>query len=293
MVMFLWFFGRKTKKGSDVQVSRQDSRVARATILERRYREDVPYALPKDLEEGQRLNLQHYIFRYVLRGNYTAPLPETVSQILDVGSGTGIWGQEVAEKFPSARVFGLDLEPPQSVSLASQATHPPINYHFVQGNVLEGLPFPDQMFDYTHQRLLVGAIPLENWPGVLRELVRVTRPNGWIELFETSNEFVPSGPASAQVLTWMSNFLHSRGIDALAMNHLGEMLGQCGVRSVSYKRLAIPLGTWDRRLGVLLEKDFLALLQALKPVICKSGSIPVAQFDQYVVEATQESSTPG
>ena len=53
--MFLWFFGRKTKKGSDVQVSRQDSRVARATILERRYREDVPYALPKDLEEGQRL----------------------------------------------------------------------------------------------------------------------------------------------------------------------------------------------------------------------------------------------
>jgi len=42
----------------------------------RRFREDVPYALPKDLEEGQRLNFQHYIIHSVLRGNHAVPLDQ-------------------------------------------------------------------------------------------------------------------------------------------------------------------------------------------------------------------------
>src|SRR5438067_108538 len=103
----------------------------------RRYREDVPYVLPKDLGEDERLNLQHYILRYVLKGNYVAPLGERVTHILDVGSGSGIWGQEIAQQFPAASVFGVDLESPRPLSSAASATSlPPPNYHFVQGNVL-------------------------------------------------------------------------------------------------------------------------------------------------------------
>jgi hypothetical protein len=53
---------------------------------------------------------------------------------------------------------------------------------FVQANILHGLPFPDGQFTSTHQRLLVAAIPALQWPRVIRELVCVTRPGGWIEL---------------------------------------------------------------------------------------------------------------
>src|SRR5579859_2259589 len=135
--MFTWFTKRKASNGTRSQQSSHVNPLVSDDNQERRHREDVPYALPKDLEEGQRLNLQHYLFRYMLRGNYAAPLPETVSSILDVGSGTGIWGQEMAQLFPSARVFGLDFEPPQSVSLASSVVQMPANYHFVQGNLLQ------------------------------------------------------------------------------------------------------------------------------------------------------------
>ena len=101
-----WFSRRKTPRSASAQPTSQPAIRTREIQLERRHREDVPYALPKDLEEGQRLNLQRYIFRYSLRGNYAAPLPETVTTILDVGSGTGIWGQEMAQL--SRRRVSLD-----------------------------------------------------------------------------------------------------------------------------------------------------------------------------------------
>src|SRR5579883_3390033 len=112
--MFTWFFSRRASRRARTTPPAQPAARTVETPAGRRHRDDVPYALPKDLEEGQRLNLQHYIFRYVLRGNYAAPLTEAVTTILDVGSGTGIWGQEMAQLFPSARIFGLDLEPPQA-----------------------------------------------------------------------------------------------------------------------------------------------------------------------------------
>src|SRR5215472_14834397 len=67
----------------------------------------VPYNLPRDLEEMNRLDFQHYLFRAALQGNYLAPLHQPGS-ILDVGTGTGRWAREVAVEFPQANVVGLD-----------------------------------------------------------------------------------------------------------------------------------------------------------------------------------------
>lgn len=286
--MFTWFFKRKAPQSASAPVTSQANGYVAPTGRDRRYREDVPYALPKDLEEGQRLNLQHYIFRYALRGNYAAPLPESISAVLDVGSGTGIWGQEVAQLFPSARVFGLDLEPPQSVSLAASVTEQPANYHFIQGDLLKGLPFPDGMFDYTHQRMLVLGIPLQSWPQAMGELIRVTRPGGWVEVLELGTDIHPAGPATTQLLTWSLNFLKARGIDSSQMSNLGQMLTRGGLQSVTSHPLDIPLGSWDRHLGVLLEKDVLSAFRGLKPGVAQSEGIDAEHFEQYLQEAVRE-----
>ena len=284
--MFNWLFRHRAAKRAPVEIQADQS--SNGIDQKRRHRADVPYALPKDLEEGQRLNLQHYIFRYFLRGNYTVPLVGTISAILDVGSGTGIWGQEMALAFPSARVYGLDLEPPQTVSLAASAVSLPSNYHFIQGNLLEGLPFPDAMFDYTHQRMLVLGIPLHRWPGAIHELKRVTRPGGWVELLELGTEIQPAGAATAKLLRWSTDFLHSREIDSPSMKHLGEMLTRQGLRSVFSRPLDIPLGGWDRHLGVLLEKDIASAFQAIKAPTCATEGIQLADFDTCLQQAIQE-----
>ncbi len=150
--------------------------VSAAMIAGRRHVTGVPYALPKDEKEVNRLDFQHYIYRNVLRGNFLVPLDNPAS-ILDVAAGTGIWGKEIAQQFPLARVVGLDLE-----NLKASGSVP-ANYEFVRGNLLERLPFRDDAFDFVHQRLvLASAVPFERWMDVFRELLRVTRPGGWLEL---------------------------------------------------------------------------------------------------------------
>lgn len=49
-------------------------------------------------------------------------------------------------------VVGLDLVPSKP--------HQPANYHFVYGNVRQGLPFADNRVDFVHQRFLcIGSAP--------------------------------------------------------------------------------------------------------------------------------------
>jgi SAM-dependent methyltransferase len=249
----------------------------------RYYVENVPYILPKNLGEDERLNLQHSILRYALKGNYGVALSESITDILDVGSGTGIWGQEVAQQFPAASVFGVDLEPAHT----TPSSLPP-NYYFVQGNVLQGLPFPNNTFDFTHQRMLIGAIPQRDWPYVIQELERVTRPGGLIELLECAPTISPLGSATEFIYGWMKDLCSSRGIDLSKAEELGIMLIQAGLRQVAQQSIDIFLGAWDTQIGALLEKNFLAGYEALKPAICNLGKVAPVEFDRQIASAVLE-----
>jgi hypothetical protein len=62
----------------------------------------IPYVLPADLEEMNRLDFQHFLLRQTFKGNYAAPIGEPQS-ILDVGSGTGRWAREMAQTCSRSR----------------------------------------------------------------------------------------------------------------------------------------------------------------------------------------------
>src|SRR6266851_3835419 len=99
------FFRRKMCLPASEACDRQPTRprLATAMLAGRRHVTGIPYALPKDLQEISRLDFQHYIYRNVLRGNFLVPLTDPTA-ILDVAAGTGIWGKEMAQQFPQARV---------------------------------------------------------------------------------------------------------------------------------------------------------------------------------------------
>ncbi|KAG0083085.1 hypothetical protein BGZ93_002040, partial [Podila epicladia] len=119
--------------------------------------ESAPYMLPNDLTETDRLDAQHYIVRYIFQGNYNVKLDRSASlKILDVATGTGVWALEMAQEFPNAEIHGVDLSPIYPRPETSTKPIPP-NCHFQLCNVLDGIPFPDNHFDFVYQRLLVYA----------------------------------------------------------------------------------------------------------------------------------------
>jgi SAM-dependent methyltransferase len=230
----------------------------------------VPYALPQDTEEINRLDFQHYLLRYAFHGNFAAPLRDPHA-ILDVGCGTGRWAREMAQAFPSAHVAGVDINTP----LAGDARSG--NFDFTTGNVLDGLPFPDASFDFTHMRLMFLAIPVDRWEFVVRELVRVTRPGGWIELVEAGPE-EQGGRDLDLLLTWGTEMLRRRGIDATYGRRVGELLGRAQLSQVGMRDLAIPLGNWGERVGVMMEADFFSGIRALEGVI---ASMQIATREEF------------
>lgn len=235
---------------------------------QRRFLEESAYLLPKDAEEENRLNFQHYALNLTLGNHYLAPLPPGVRVIVDSGTGTGIWCAEMARAFPQSLVLGFDIDP------ALFGTRLPDNCLLRAGNILTGLPLPEQFADFTHQRLLVLAIPDERWPDVVRELVRVTRVGGWLELVETDARLQAGGPATEQMMTWLDELRAARGLRGEAVLHLGELLRQEGVSEIETQAIPLKVGAWGGRAGQMMAQDILAAAQSLKEPCCARGIDP-------------------
>ncbi|HEU5381821.1 MAG TPA: methyltransferase domain-containing protein, partial [Ktedonobacteraceae bacterium] len=285
---FGWFFRRRRKADGELTAWKgtTTSRGADYHVQDlqdkRRYLAESDYFLPKDREEEFRLNFQHHALFHAIGNHYVAPIDASMRMILDVGTGTGIWPIEMARLFPQAQVIGVDVD----TALFKPET--PDNCFLRVGNVLTGLPFPDQLFSYTHQRLLVAAITAENWPRVVRELVRVTRSGGWVELVEIDNQMQPAGPASIRLQNLAASVSASMGFDGEAIRHLGDLLKQAGLQTVETQQIVIPVGEWGGRVGSMLKRDFLTVMHTLQSLYCTRGALSPTEYERMVQEAASE-----
>jgi len=282
MSLLSWLFGQK-KKPSETPVSTTPVAPSSSVWSDNRTRlSDTPYLLPKDAAEDNRLDYQHYVIQFSLGTHYVAPIPQTLKRILDVGTGTGIWAIEIARQFPEAEVIGIDI------SDSSFKKDPPENCLLQTGNILEGLAFPDQTFNYTHQRFLVAAIPAARWRGVVHELVRITAPGGWVELLEINNIFQNAGPETMGLARWIGSVSQAMGFDANSVPSIGKWLTEEGLQRVETQDIVVPLGDWGGRAGALLKRDLLAGFDAARSVYCAQTKTPLEAFDKLIQTVAAE-----
>ncbi|KAG8859393.1 hypothetical protein FRB91_008262 [Serendipita sp. 411] len=143
------------------------------------------YKLPSDQPEFSRHDKQHELLKSALGGHlYPAPelvesvlsnIPNRRKAILDLGSGSGAWCIEMANKFEHADVVGVDL-----VANASRPT--PSNCRFEFDDINLGLSHYYNQFDLVHSRAVVNGI--DDFTRYVEDIVGCLRPGGVAILVE-------------------------------------------------------------------------------------------------------------
>jgi ubiquinone/menaquinone biosynthesis C-methylase UbiE len=278
-----WQFWRRSR---DAQQASSAGTARQRSLMGRLFLRDVPYVLPKDMGEVNRLDFQHYMMRSALRGNYAAPIG-TPDSILDVGSGTGRWCIEMASLFPGARVIGVDVAESKAEGTVPDVVAQLDNFTFATGNILEGLTFPEGSFAFVHQRYMIGAIPRDQWPRTVAEVVRVTQPGGWIELVEAGTSR-GGGPALNAVDEWVASVLARRGLDIHLGAHLREFLKGAGAHNITVREVNLPLGAYGGRIGTLVESDYFAAVNAMRAPVVSLGLATAEEYDGAAQAAREE-----
>lgn len=121
-------------------------------------------------------------------------------------------------EFPNAEFHGIDIVDPFDDEASSVCI--PKNIQFVRTSFLEGLQYENDYFDFVHQRLMYGVYHGDDINWVLRELKRLTKPDGWVELVEADMVPKRAGPLFSQLL--------ETGIPFFALPFfLDRSIGQC------------------------------------------------------------------
>src|SRR3954449_63178 len=96
----------------------------------------------------------------------------------------------MANEFPRSHFTGIDITP------VFPREGKPDNANFIETNLLDGLPYEDNTFDYVHMRYLIAAFSKTDWDIAIHELIRVTKVGGIIEIVEDEIEPRNDGPIS-------------------------------------------------------------------------------------------------
>jgi ubiquinone/menaquinone biosynthesis C-methylase UbiE len=102
-------------------------------------------------------------------------LPEPApSALLDLGSGTGIWSRELAERF-GAVVYGVEPSAGMRARAESVHAHPLVEY--LAGSA-DGIPLPDEAVGAAWLSTVIHQFP--DLANAARELRRVVEPGGTV-----------------------------------------------------------------------------------------------------------------
>ncbi|ORY02669.1 S-adenosyl-L-methionine-dependent methyltransferase [Clohesyomyces aquaticus] len=211
------------------------------------FKEDTAkYILPNDDEENDRLDLYHHIQTLRLDGElHLAPIGDSPNRILDLATGTGIWAIDMGDKasYPTAEILGNDISPIQP-SLV------PPNVKFEVDDIEDEWVYSTK-FDFIHARYL--ACSIRDWPKLMRQAYKFTKPGGWVELHDFDTTFYTSSKGdfkSDNILNdWADNIRSSVkkiGIEPDPGPQLESYLKNAGFTDVVFKTLPLPIGTWPK-----------------------------------------------
>lgn len=170
--------------GSDVESSTasiSSSILNYRTLNNRTYHSDSvannEYWAPNDPKHMEALEVLYHALDLARGGLHLAPLKEDIENAVDIGTGSGLWSIDFADRYPNCNVVGTDISP-------IQPSWVPPNLRFEIDDATKEWTFKENFFDFVHIMFLNGCCT--NWTDIYKEAYRCCKPGGWIEHYDVS-----------------------------------------------------------------------------------------------------------
>jgi len=191
-----------------------------------------------------RNDLQHSKFLLLMNDElHLCPITPAPHRILDLGTGTGIWAIDMADKYPSAVVTGVDTAPVQTTAV-------PANCVFEVDDVEDDWLWPADSFDLIHGRELIMAV--RDWPRLVRQAKNSLRPGAYLQLagsvpdFQSDDGSLPPGTAYAELGQIYFQMAERVGASGWEPTRWRRYLEEAGYVDVVERVLKIPTNPWPR-----------------------------------------------
>ncbi|KAK5459824.1 hypothetical protein LTS15_003953 [Exophiala xenobiotica] len=206
---------------------------------------DGKYWGSNDEAANEHLDIGHNLYTKSLGGRlFLAPIDPNPTQILDLGTGTGLWAIDVADTYPSAIVVGTDLSP-------IQPSWVPPNVRFEIDDMESDWTFPTNSFDLIHIRGLHGTIT--DWPALYAQCMQALKPGGWLEQAEYSAQFTSDDntvPPDGGIAAWNRVGPECHKVlnrELQVLDGMKDNMLNVGFESVVEHRFKWPIGPWPKK----------------------------------------------
>ncbi|KAI4217884.1 MAG: hypothetical protein L6R36_009229 [Xanthoria steineri] len=255
---------------------------------------DAGYVLPNDAVEYDRLEEQAIGFTEMMQKNppIHAPL-ENPQQLVDIGCGTGHLTRQLAEKYPTAHVYGIDLSPVRTPT--SQ------NMGFILGDVRKLIGSDPRLAyesaDFVFSRLLFMG--MTDWPEYVRDTVSLVRPGGWVEMQDLIFELYLHGSPCSDEWGWMKaikSAAQQKGMDLQCGKNIARYMEEAGLEDIVVKEYRLPCGTWlaeqkpeTRRIGESTGREYGRIVYYMLPKMLQGKGYTEEQLDVFRESALRDS----
>ncbi|KAJ8662616.1 hypothetical protein O0I10_001578 [Lichtheimia ornata] len=244
---------------------------------------NVAYILPSDQGEVERLRLNHDLWN-LYKSDMHDKLEKGI-RVLDVGCGPGWWTLDMARLYPNSQFVGIDMA---DVFVTENM---PSNVTFKIMNAGSGLDFEQDSFDFVFQRFLVMGLSVEQYVQSVREMKRVLKPDGAIEILELVNEFNNATPAFKNIGGWIHEAMQKRNLDSFIADKVSGFLEDAGYVDIKDVNYDVPIGPWGKDAGELFLAIQHLALPAVKVMVTQLVSVAEDEYDKTVKQAFDEANT--
>jgi ubiquinone/menaquinone biosynthesis C-methylase UbiE len=252
------------------------------------------YVLPNDAQEQDRLDLQHHLLLVLLQNRlHLAPIAPNPQNVLDVGTGTGIWAIEFAIQNPSANVIGSDLSPIQPEFV-------PSNCQFEIDDAEDEWVY-SQRFDLIHMRGLMTCFT--NPRSVLEKSFNHLVPGGYLEMQDGVFPMLCRDQtlAGTALDKWGKKCVEAGikvGREWTNAVHYKRWMEEIGFEDVKEKVFEVATSPWpkgvrQKELGMWFQADLLDVLSSSLPLFTRVLGWTREEIELLLVDARNDVKNKG